>query len=1186
MKKILALLCLLTISFYAFGQVKKIEKKSYGLLDSVLYVNGSDTICIESFHGNGIIATRSWKKDSLENFNYEGTLFYRESSHIKHQFGYANPHFRYKVTFENDKIHQSKRFYSNGALFEENGWHGDTVAYLKIFEPTGTIVDSITWYKRKDANGNYHAFHYTHYRKNQPIEAKKIDTLLNFYIDSTFKNGKLIEIEKRALTEIEVLELTTFDDKGKINYHWLLDSTRLHPDKDNGDCLYGFRNMRGDWLIPPQYDNVQSFNIDYFIVNKNEKYGIIDDFGKTILPVEYDFLGLLSVDDKDIYDDEDFVKENIKYPLPNMPLRYRAGAKYGVLDFRGKVLLPPQYDDVRKMQGDTFEVQIGRKWGLVNGKGRVIVKPNYYKVNFTQLPSIFEIVDTVNNEEFSFREQEVKGLINDKGKILLNTKFETLEQQKENPNTFFVKSLDRNHLDEIDSNYDGVFDLKKGWIVDTLYLEKNDGVHILVQKNPDLREGNTDSKYGIINEKYKTILPFEYDEINTVEHITFDVKRCDGSNLASCLSKNIYYICQKDKKYGIFDLQTEKWLTPLKYDFIYQFYINKNDYLKYEYGENNIVFLALKEGKWRWIDVYDKQLSDDLMDYAGYQQDNLFTIKDNKITLHHPNYYPQNMPFELEFSYDRNANDSFMLYRDFVKGDLLVNRKGALVLPPQYSIVSQYGKYVIANDDKGIQWIFDDEGTKRPFLTEYKIHLAQIKEGIVIVEDPQKRTLGVVSPEGKVIIPIRQYAVTALDNEDIIWVKEKSSPYVDDKKKIPKTPLERRKTQPNYWLNSSDNDWLMFNKKGEQLTTTTFAFPFKIHHNHGIGIIRLSENSETYKAGIWRTSDGKNLLPPQYDQIYFSEFNRLYYIYKKDAVGMKVGVCDTTGRIMIEPKLDRIGFFYGEYAIIQEGGKLGLITRDGQYKIPPQYNAFKNTSEDIDSLLSVYMDSVKKKMEKIENPYDYQIPYEYQFQYNLVYKKLMDMMDKNMIRVFNNLIIEKITEGAFIDRPFVTFDRSNVDKYFHHKESKIQMYKPQMQTTIYTLKHFHQNEKSIGFILWSKISFNTSIDQFENKSYNYTKNEKGEWIEVQIEDLLDLSPDNRLKINQLIIDKVRNLKDAGIDCSNSDLYFTFLKNRFYIENEGIKVSFAEHWWLKIKANENTEILLTWDDLKPFLTKKG
>jgi hypothetical protein len=723
----------------------------------------------------------------------------------------------------------------------------------------------------------------------------------------------------------------------------------------------------------------------------------------------------------------------------------------------------------------------------------------------------------------------------------------------------------------------------------------------LIKRHPLVADSIVErKKYGYINDDYKVILPFEYDLILPVEKKKYDPQFCQQGKISSCNKPTTLFICKKDKKYGIYDRENEKWLIPLKYDFIHEFVVNysNEDYSHKDNAyENDVRFLALKDGKWRWIDENDKQLSPDLYDYAGdFQSYACFAIKENKLIIFDYEYFPQIKPFELSQK-NRSNDEELIKYEDFVKGDLLVNQKGLLVIPPQYSIVSKFGKNAVVKDEKGNQLLIDIDGNKRPFLQNLKVHLAQIDEGVVIVEDTLKKTFGVVTPDGKTILPTNFYAVSALDSSNVIWAKVKRPIYNikrEENKGKTKSRYEIYKEDGGYYLNSVDSGWTMYNKNGTILSKVSFAFPFKINYNHGIGILRSSDDGKEYKAGIWRTTDGTNLLPPQYDHIFFDEFNRLYLIYKKDELGLKVGVCDTNGHILLEPKFERMGVFNGNYALVQEGGKLGLIMRNGEYKVPPQYNAFKKTSENIESLLCTFSDSINKSVEENLNlfyqPYGFsRVLFIDDGEYiDGVKINHFDSIDNGRSRILKNLIIEKASEGEFIDGEFVRLERSSIEIFYKDVFQKNDYWSNLgLNSTAYQLSQIYSNPKSIGFFLGEadiRAPRTCGNVSYHYKAYNFLQNEKGVWDEVHIDDLLILNPDNVFKINQLIIDKIKDLKDANIDCSNSASYFDQTKEKWRIFPEGLRFYLSRSWYY-YGYSEGVEVLLTWDELKPYLKKK-
>ena len=61
------------------------------------------------------------------------------------------------------------------------------------------------------------------------------------------------------------------------------------------DNLWGLINNRGEWVVEPQYSTISAPQLGYRIVSDGEKYGLLDKKGEVALPIEYDFIRLSSL---------------------------------------------------------------------------------------------------------------------------------------------------------------------------------------------------------------------------------------------------------------------------------------------------------------------------------------------------------------------------------------------------------------------------------------------------------------------------------------------------------------------------------------------------------------------------------------------------------------------------------------------------------------------------------------------------------------------------------------------------------------------------------------------------------------------------------------------------------------------------------------------------------------------------
>lgn len=99
-------------------------------------------------------------------------------------------------------------------------------------------------------------------------------------------------------------------------------------------------------LIKPQYDVANSFNDDIGLaaVKLNDKWGMIDKTGATIIPFEYDL-----------------IEERLK----GDKIHVVKGKKAGLIDKSGKVILPIEYDFIGDVSNEMLPVRKDTKYGFL-----------------------------------------------------------------------------------------------------------------------------------------------------------------------------------------------------------------------------------------------------------------------------------------------------------------------------------------------------------------------------------------------------------------------------------------------------------------------------------------------------------------------------------------------------------------------------------------------------------------------------------------------------------------------------------------------------------------------------------------------------------------------------------------------------------------------------------------------------
>lgn len=140
----------------------------------------------------------------------------------------------------------------------------------------------------------------------------------------------------------------------------------------NNRSGWGFYNRKNEWVIKPQYDNAQSFENGFSVVEKTKKYGVIDTTGKIIIPIKYASLfgdtedgwwGMETV----LNGDKTYVKTD-GTPFTKEPIKFLSPAnghslfpycdmnnKFGYLTRAGEIFIKAQFEQV-------YSFQEGKSW--------------------------------------------------------------------------------------------------------------------------------------------------------------------------------------------------------------------------------------------------------------------------------------------------------------------------------------------------------------------------------------------------------------------------------------------------------------------------------------------------------------------------------------------------------------------------------------------------------------------------------------------------------------------------------------------------------------------------------------------------------------------------------------------------------------------------------------------------------
>lgn len=529
-----------------------------------------------------------------------------------------------------------------------------------------------------------------------------------------------------------------------------------------------------------QYSLTEVLQYNYYILNKEGKYGVIDNNGNIIIETKYDnvkipnpekpvficednntIIALNEKSDKifDKYEEVNVIPINglvSNLPYEKSVLMYKLNGKYGLINYEGKVITKPIYDEIKGLENKESEliVKTNEKYGVINAKGAKLIKEEY---------------DQISADGF-YTEQDKYGL---SGYIVGN------------------KTTDGYRYGYITHNLKKILDVEYNDISRILEITDRKDIYLITCKNgrygviknndtminytyQEIEYDNKNKifqvqrnlKYGVCNIEGKEIIPTIYSEIefkgiylkalknSQDKGIYYDMQGNQIQNLKyTSVQKtdndNYYITITEDKLYGIEDKD--------KYEIIQ----NKYSYLEYLFGEYFIA--ANEEGKLGIINIKDEVLID--FKYEVLQKiDDTEVVQAKILKENKSEIYSRNLEMicsvidasvQKEQNYIKVLSDKNMEYFDFEGKKLnskqiyinnklfaskqndkwgFVDQNGNVVVEYKYDKVTEFNEYGYAGIKKDGKWgsikedgtvvlepiyVIDDKNIEPEFLNKY-----------------------------------------------------------------------------------------------------------------------------------------------------------------------------------------------------------------------------------------------------------------------------------------------------------------------------------------------------------------------------------------------------------------------------------------------------------------------------------
>ena len=506
-------------------------------------------------------------------------------------------------------------------------------------------------------------------------------------------------------------------------------------------------------------EEISEYN--YFILEQNGKYGVIDKSGNIVIDADYEAVQIPNPS-KDIFicikeynqDTKEYAtvvyngkKEEIlsnynnvqavaiftninSTPYERSVLTYKENEKYGLIDLQGKEITKPIYDEISSInyKEGTFLVKQNEQEGIINMKGKTIIKCEYESVTSDNYYN-----EDQNNEKAGFIVSKKTddgyryGYINYRGSKIVKPIFTQLERVTEisdDKNIYFIAFKDgqagllKNNKEIVNYEYE---DIQYNVLSDVFIIQRN-------------------GKYGATTREGKTILYPEYSSvytggiyINAVKDNVIEIFDLQGNKIETDINSKIktensnYYITiDKNNIYKVVDANEN---VIINNDYNYMEYLPGDYFIVARDSKNGVVDINGKSVIELKYDSISRINETNILQAETNKSIELYNLNMKKITTM-SNATIKEVKDDKEYILLFSENDFKYLDKDgnilkaqelFKENNLFaknvngkwgfVDKNGNLKVQNKYEVVTDFNKYGFAGIKKDGKWgVIDQEG--------------------------------------------------------------------------------------------------------------------------------------------------------------------------------------------------------------------------------------------------------------------------------------------------------------------------------------------------------------------------------------------------------------------------------------------------------------------------------------------
>ena len=686
-------------------------------------------------------------------------------------------------------------------------------------------------------------------------------------------------------------------------------------------------------VIAPRYDAIGEFKeYGYAVMQRQGRVGLLNQYGKEMLPPQYDDIKILDSLLFAVLDANDWMVVNVggKVILKNgyeqvnlwcgKYISFRKDKKWGIANVDGKIIASPKFDEILFLKNQFFQTKLGNKFGLLTVDGKEI------------LSNESDEIQVYNSQLLFFQKNKKWGAVNAKGQQVIRPSFQSFFRLSDN----FIKLISNARIflyaiaqEKIitKGQYETYYAFSNNYVL----CKKNRKLGLLNASGNKLLEVqydeiqyfcenqfrvNRDGKWGVVSFNDEIIIPLIYEFIRPLQYKMCVVK--NGGRLGIVNAKGKEQVASKFNRIFLEKNKAKAYqgdlLTVLNFD--------DAGNLRGEDQFENHLTLKIRGKKKQTTsaneaEVYNYQLEQFEWFYDARQDKwGLRKLEDGTVHIEPVFDYVQverNVNFTLvgiekrnKLSFDRTTYGFDMVF------GLVDNENGLVVTPLELLDVrfsdfkkgSPTARVVFADGSHGLV------GTNGAYLAKDFAFIDDFQDGVARMSMRGKLS-GNLKNKDKAIGKVKSYLGKLLSPNYMTDFTQHDQDFRDEAA-----------------LTCSNCEWGYIDTTAKIMVRPQYSFVEKMVNQ--VGIVEL-EN----KSGAVR-SDGSTLLKCEYDEVSFlkNTNNQMLKIYRS---ADKFGLIDTLAKVAIDLKYDEIGELTENRLAVMSKGLWGFADLKGKEIIRCRY---------------------------------------------------------------------------------------------------------------------------------------------------------------------------------------------------------------------------------------------------------